>query len=286
MSVRMNGFEQLALAGQCMLATLRQLGRGGLWVPWLALAALQGVALLMLAGFAHPWVSVVMAPLVTWLAGADALHYPNVFRVLPALHARAAFVVDALFGVLVIGAATRLFAARFANQPIPARDGLRSAAGRWWTLLIAHLPLQLLVLGLSFGIPAWLQARGSSGVTVRLANLAGLGGALMIQVIFVMIAPLVVLAGLGVRDTWRELPSLVPKIGVAAIGIAVVATIITFPAQILGRFADRIVDRGAPELVMVLVGVQVAVALVAAFLTAGSITLVYQSLIGDTGDEW
>jgi hypothetical protein len=286
MSVRMNGFEQLALAGHCMLATLRQLGRGGLWVPWLALGVLQGVALLMLAWFAHPWVSVVMAPLVTWLAGADALHYPSVFRVLPALHARAAFVVDALFGVVAIGAATRLFAARFANQPIPAGEGLRSAAGHWGTLLIAHLPLQLLVLGLSFGIPEWLHARGSSGVTLRLAILAGFGGALVIQVIFAMIAPLVMLAGLGVRDTWHELPSMVPKIGVAAVAIAVVATVINFPAQMLGRFADRIVDRGAPELVIALVALQVAVGLFAAFLTAGSITLVYQSLVGDTGDEW
>ena len=282
----MNGFEQFALAGQCVLATLRQLGRGGLWVPWLVLGVLQGAALLMLAGFAHPSVSAAMAPLVTWLAGADALHYPNVFRVLPGLHARAAFVVDALFGVVAIGAATRLFAARFANQPMPAVDGLRTAAGRWGTLMLAHLPLQLLVLLLSFGIPEWLQARGSSGITIRMANLAGLGGTLLIQVVFVMIAPLVILAGLGVRDTWRELPSLVPKIGIAALAIAVVATLVTWPVQILGRFAERIVDRGAPELVIGLVAAQVAVVLVAAFVTAGSVTLVYQSLVGDTGDEW
>jgi len=282
----MNVFQQLALAGHCMFATLGELRRGGLWVPWLAFGLVQFAALLLLAGFAHPLVSPVMAPLVTRIAGPDALHYPNVFRVLPALHARLAFVLDAVVGVVAIGAATRLFAARFAGEPIPAAAGIREAAGRWGTLVIAHLPLQLLVLLVTFGIPEWLHARGSAGMTVRFGLLAGILGVILIQVVFVLIAPLVMLAGHGVRETWHELPRLLGQVGIAAFAIVVTATVVTWPGQILGRFADRVVDRGTPELVIALVCIQIAAALIAAFVTAGSITLVYQSLVGDTGDEW
>lgn len=286
MSVRMNAFEQVALAGQSIATTLGVARRGGLWIPWLTLGVIQVAALLLLASFAHPWVSSVMAPLIARIAGADVLHYPNVFRVLPALHARVAFVLDALIGVVAIGAATRLFASRFSGPPIPAGQGLREAVRRWGTLVLAHLPLQLLVLALTFGIPEWLHARGSAGMTVRLGLVAGTVGVVLLQVVFVLIAPLVMLAGYGVRDTWRELPHLLRHAGFAAVAIAVAATVLTWPISILGRFADRIVDRGAPELVVVLVGIQVVAALVAAFVTAGSITLVYQSLVGDTGDEW
>jgi hypothetical protein len=282
----MNVFQQLALAGHCMVATLGELRRGRLWVPWLAFGLVQFAALLLLAGFAHPLVSPVMAPLVTRIAGPDALHYPNVFRVLPALHARLAFVLDALVGVVAIGAATRLFAARFAGEPIPAAAGIREAAGRWGTLVIAHLPLQLLVLLVTFGIPEWLHTRGSAGMTVRFGLLAGILGVILIQVVFVLIAPLVILAGHGVRETWHELPPLIGQVGIAAFAIVVTATVVTWPVQILGRFADRVVDRGTPELVIALVCVQIAAALIAAFVTAGSVTLVYQSLVGDTGDEW
>jgi hypothetical protein len=278
--------QQLALAGHCMVATLGELRRTWLWVPWLALGLVQLTALLLLAGFAHPLVSPAMAPLVTWIAGPDALHYPNVFRVLPALHARLAFVLDALVGVVAIGAATRLFAARFARQRIPAADGIREAVGRWGTLVLVYLPLQLLVLLLTFGIPEWLHARGSAGMTVRFGLLAGIVSVTLVQVVFVLLAPLVILAGHGVRETWHELPNLLGQVGIAAFAIVVAATVVTWPVQILGRFADRVVDRGTPELVIVLVSVPIVAALIAAFVTAGSVTLVYQSLVGDTGDEW
>jgi hypothetical protein len=282
----MDPFQQLALAGHCLVATFRELGRPGLWVPWLVLGLCQLAGLLLLAAFAHPAVSAVMAPLVARIAGPDVLHYPNVFRVLPALHARVAFVIDALIGVVAIGAATRLFAARFSDHDLTTAAGIREAARRWGTLVLAHLPLQILVLVLAFGVPEWLHARGSAGMTVRFGLLAGTAGVILVQVVFVLVAPLVMLAGLGVRDTWRELPTLISQAGFAAVAIAVAGTVATWPVQILGRFADRVVDRGTPELVIVLVGIQIVAALVAAFVTAGSITLVYQSLIGDTGDEW
>lgn len=282
----MNAYEQVALAGHSVVAAFGSLRRGGLWVPWLLFGAIQVAGLLMLAAFAHPLLSGIMAPLVARIAGPDVLHYPNVFRVLPALHARIAFVLDALVGVVAIGAATRLFAARFSGTGMPAGQGLREAFARWGTLVLAYLPLQLLVLLLTFGIPEWLHARGSAGMTVRLGMLAGIVGVVLVQVVFVLIAPLVILAGHGVRDTWRELPTLLQQMGIAALVVVVLGTVATWPVQILGRFADRIVDRGAPELVILLVGIQISAAMIAAFVTAGSITLVYQSLVGDTGDEW
>ena len=47
---RMNALEQVTLAGQALWLTLRRMGTGRLWAPWLLLGAVQALVLLGLTG--------------------------------------------------------------------------------------------------------------------------------------------------------------------------------------------------------------------------------------------
>ena len=79
----MSALEQLALAGQALWLSLRELRAGRLWTPWLALGVLQLAVLMALLAFAHPLLAWAVAPLVRVIDGEPALHYPDFYRSLP-----------------------------------------------------------------------------------------------------------------------------------------------------------------------------------------------------------
>src|SRR5262249_33737380 len=154
-----NALEQMVLAFQALAHTLRLLFRRALWVPWLLVFGLEIATIAGLWWFAFPAWSWFVARAVHVLAGESALHYPNIFRLMPDLYAGADLVIRVVVGSVVAGASTALFGAWFSGRPIPAREGLRRALQRAGVLIVANLPLTLLLLGFSFGLDWWLQER-------------------------------------------------------------------------------------------------------------------------------
>lgn len=282
----MNVFEQIALGWGCVVATARRMLQPAPWVPWLLLGAAQLVTLLLIAGFAHPLVSAVMAPLVTLLAGAEVRHYPEVFRQLPELQAQAGLVVDALLGPIAAGAAVALLAAAFDRGRATPGSAIDGALRRAGALIIAMLPYALLVGAITFGAQAWLVGRGSAGLTRKFAQLAGVGGATALRVAFMYVTPLVMLGGLGPLAAWRELPRFISRSGIAGLTIVLLAAIVTAPFAMLARFAPRLVDSGAPEAVVGLVAVQIAGGLITGFLLTGGALLLWQSVEIDVEAGW
>lgn len=252
-----------------------------MWAPWLLLGAIQLTVVLVLAGFAHPALSWFMAPWLRAAAGEDALHYPNVFRLLPGLYARVDLLVTATLGVLAAGAATYLFAARLDRAAVATRagEGLRRALARAVPLIAVNLPLNLLVVGLSVGLEWWVGERDSSGLVRRFARLFALGGALVLQAFFVYGTALVILGGRGVWGALRALPHAARQGFWAALCLSVVGILPLLPVQELAGRTSLIVDRGAPEVMVVVVAAQIALTLLMSFLLAGSVTVVYQGTV-------
>jgi len=279
-------FEQIALGWACVSATLRRMFQPVLWTPWLLLGAVHLVALLMLAGFAHPAVSAVMAPLVTALAGAGVRHYPEVFRQLPELQAQTGFVVDALLGPIAAGAAVAMLAAAFERGRATAGDALVHALERAGALIAALLPYAVIVFAITFGLQAWLVERGSAGMTRKLAQLVGLGGTVFLRAAVLYIVPLVVLGRLKPLDAWRELPSMLERGSVTALTIVLLVSLVAAPFGMLARFAPHLVDAGTPEAVVVLVAAQIAGGLITAFLLAGASVLAWQSVEIEVESGW
>lgn len=274
------------LAWQAFLYACRQLFRPNLWLPWLMLGTVQVVAIVLMASFAHPAISWVTAPVLGAIGGERAMHYPEIFRMLPDLFGRVDLLMTATLGAVAAGAATWLFGAeldRRAGDRAPGGEGLRRAFSRALALVAVNLPFNLLALVLTYGLSWWLGERDSSALVRRAGRLAGLGGALLVQSFFIYGTALVVLGGRSVWDALRALPAAAGRGFFAAFTLSVGAVIPLFPLQELTARSATIVDKGIPEVVAIVVLVQVAVVLVTSFVLAGAVTVVYR---GAVAPEW
>jgi len=276
----LNPLEQVVLAIQSLAYAFRQILQVPLWVPWLALGALQLAVIGGLWWFAHPTISWLLAPAVRAMAGEDALHYPNLFRWLPELYGRFDLVVGALAGAVVTGQSTALFAAWFSGQPLRPGEGMRRGVSRAGALILANLPLTLLVLGLSSVFNGWLEHRQGPALLIRVAPLVTLGMAVILQAFFLWVNPLLMLGGRSLVGALTALPRAATRGVWTALTLAVAATVPLLPIQMLARGSDQIVARGSPELVGWLVIAQALIALATGFVLTGGATLAYQSLVG------
>ncbi|HYM80512.1 MAG TPA: hypothetical protein VEY91_03750 [Candidatus Limnocylindria bacterium] len=276
----MNPLEQIVLAWQSLAYAFRQLFRPRLWAPWWLLGVVQIGVVMSLWWFAHPALSWLMAPLLYRLGGEDALHYPNVFRMIPSLYSTAELVISALLGSLAAGVATALFASQLsrisASRP---GGGFGRALRRALPVIVVNLPLNLLVIALALGLETLVQSRASSVIVQRLAHVIALGGALLLQAFFIYGTALVVLGGRSVREALAELPRAAVNGYWAALFLGLIAILPSLPLQELARHTNVIVDRGSPELVGWLAVTQIALALLTSFLLTGSVTVVYQGAV-------
>ncbi|MBI1796589.1 MAG: hypothetical protein HYR74_06005 [Candidatus Eisenbacteria bacterium] len=279
----MNPIEQIALAWQCLKHAAAQLLRPSLWAPWLVLGAVEVAVVLALAGFAHPALSPIVVPFLLRAGGEAALHYPTVFRMLPALFARADLVIGALLGSIVTGVSTALFAVRYAAVPAP-RDLLHRALARAPALVIVSLPVALATLVLTAGLARW--AGDDATPIVRAAGgIAALGIALVVQAWFVFGVPYIVLAGRGWLAALAGLPRAAGRAMVGALFLSIVAVVPSLPFQQLARMSDTIVSRGRPEMMTWVTLAGIAASLLGAFLLTGGATLLFQTAVAEPDDD-
>jgi len=279
----MKMLEQLALAGQALWFALRELRAGWLWVPWLVLGVLQCAVLLALLGFPHPLLAWALAPLVRAIGGEPALHYPDFYRALPLLYSRADLVVGSLAGAVATGWSTRLFAARWRREMLPAGGAWAEIAPRALTLVLAQLPFQLLVLLFSGLLDRALAGQG--GLAQRLGYFVTLGGVAGLQALFLYLPALVVIERRGLWSAFAGLPRAWARGFWAAFLLGLVALLPLLPLAGLGQGSGLLVDRGTPELVGWVTAMQLLVGLAVSFLLAGSSTLVYLGVVADQPGE-
>ena len=281
----MNVLEQIVLGVQSLGHGVRMAFRPALWVPWLLLLTIQVAASVAISWFAHPSVSWFAAPLVQALAGEDALRYPNVFRLLPALFGRVDLLIVAVAGAITVGAATALFGARFEGRAMTVAEGLGRGGSRFGALVLANLPVSLLLLGFSLLMEGWLEDYEGPRMVRRLAPLLTLSLAVLLQGFFLWVNPLIVLGGRSLRGALAALPRAADRGAWTGFTLAIAATLPLLPIQLLTRTTDAIVDRGAPELVAWLMVAQTTLAVVCAFVFTASGTLAYQTLVGPALEE-
>lgn len=271
----MTVLEQIALAWQGVVRTLALLPRPATWAPWLLLGALQAGFILLVWNAAHPAVSPVMAPLVRALAGDAALHYPELFRVLPSIYTTVDLVFGAVAGALVVGAATRIFANRFLGRPAAPAAALREALGRFWPLFLARLPFHLVALLFGLGLGGWLDSQRRSFMVQTLGALLVIAGSLVAQALFFFVAALVVLERRSAWAALTELPRTWARGFWGAMFLGLLLVLALLPFHLLHGQAGIIAERGRPELIAALSVAQALFALMLWYVLAGSATLVY-----------
>jgi hypothetical protein len=274
--------EQITLALQSLLQTLRQVQRPALWMPWLLLGALQVLALAALCGMAHPWLSLLMAPLVARLAGSEALHYPDLFVALPGLYARVDLLLVALPGAVAGGASAALFAAAFRGRDPRPGAACGQALGRAVRLVAVNLPYHVLASALGFAIAIVGGSRG--GIVGAAAYVFALGGSVFLQSAFLYVNALVMIEGCGIRSAFAELPRTWRSGFVSALVLGTLLLLPLLPLNLLGGAGGLIASKGRPELVAAILAAQIGIAVCMSVLLSGAATLVFLTAMSRRAD--
>lgn len=280
----MNPIEQIALGLQSLRFTLSEWNRARLWVPFLLPFAVQSALVAAFSFTAHPFLSWALAPLVARVAGAQALHYPELFRRLPELVLRADLLVTLTVGAVATGMGTRLFASAFSGRALEARAAFAETMHRLPALLLSQAPAPILLWLLSMVFERLGAVRLSSFTHALLPQVQLVAGVL-VQAAFAYVAALVVLGRRSPLEAWRELPGTWGRGLAPAAVVLAAATLVLLPLQRLTAQTEPIVSRGVPELVAVTTLVLFAGTLFASWLVTGATTLVWMSALSGRREE-
>lgn len=280
----MNVWEQLALSGQCLGRTSRELVRPVLAAPWLVWIAVHVLAVTLLTFVAHPLVNGWLAPLVRRVAGDDALRYPGLFRSLPHLVGLARPVFGVALLPLIAGVSAAQFGQYWRGRPL--------AAGEAWSTAGRRLPA-LVALALA----AWLLASAGDVVLARLdaGHSTGLSRALLPRLVafaqwLVSVAlaygpALVVLGGRGVVRAFADLPRTWTPGAIPAAIALLCASLLRAPlAHLLAR-ANSFVDHGRPEAIAAFLAGHAVADGLGRMLVSGALALAYLSAVAPSRED-
>ncbi len=249
--------------------------RPGIWVPFLIVGIVQGLALLLILSFHHPVLMPIALPFVRLVAGGEGVtHYPLLYLALPVLHLRTKLVITILLASIASGAGTYLFARAYG---LAGKDGAWSRAFRRAPALIL---ISILVIAAWFGI-SMLGSLVPQEMQMRSFGLrwAVRGGVLLlsvlVQCLMIYTTAWIVIAGHkilpAIRDSVRVsvrtfLPTLI-ALGVPAL--------IVYPFSYAAGRAEFIAARFRPELIGWLIGTTVVLEVLIGFFIVGTITRLF-----------
>ena len=129
------------------LQTLKSFRRPLLLIPFLAYGALEVLLILALLSFYTSPFKFFLPPLYTHFFGERALHYPDVFLLLPDLFARASLVFGVIFGPLLLGFATRAFADYYVADKFSLSESFRVCLRKFPSLFVISVFSTVAVIG-------------------------------------------------------------------------------------------------------------------------------------------
>ncbi|RMD67299.1 hypothetical protein D6833_00370 [Candidatus Parcubacteria bacterium] len=240
--------------------------------PFAAYGLLQ---LLMLIGFVNlhefPF-SRVFLPLQKMLFGERALHYPNNFVVLPSVMDLCNLALSGLIGIVVIGAATRIF--YFMMGGDSPEGTLRPVLARYGHLFVIWLIEIALVLAVMYGM-ARLQPLYPNWTGLLTALRVGI--VMLIMSVFAYSVAVVVLEGTtAIRAIGISVRIFIRWWGLTFL-LVTLPSLLRMPLSLLLNDAPRIVENMAPEVIPVLLGGEILFSIFVNFLIIGSITHVYRT---------
>lgn len=272
----MNPVEQLNLTIWSWIESVKSMRRGTNFVPLLLYFGVQLLLFAALWNFAHPAISWIFAPLLEGSFGEPALHYPNDRIVFPAVFARIDLVLGLGLGALLFGAATWLFAETFRGGRTSLGEGLRRAARRYPALFVAQLPGTLLAAAVLFLAERQIGLSADmAGHTIRLLRYGSLFLAIVAQALFAFAMVLVVLEGTPLKAALGRSVRLAGRNAIGTFMLVAVPVLMHYPAALLVRRGSLLMERGAPEIMPLITGADMAVGLVANYLILAGITRFY-----------
>jgi predicted small integral membrane protein len=265
--------QSVQIATGAFKATLSSLRRPAIWFPFLIIALVQVLVLLLLVSFHRPLAQQLGVPLVELLGGEPATPYPVFYLALPMMFGRASLVISVLIASVALGAATLLFARSFGFQgrsaPWP------TAFRRSPTLIILTVLLVGILMGLGFlrlSLPETLQYSRAGRWGIRGADLALL---IVIQCFVVYTTAWVMLHGHSVWSALRDSIRVARRTLLPTLLVVGIPLILQFPLSYATGRADFFVAKFDPEIVTLLLATKLVGDLLMTFIIVGATTRLF-----------
>ncbi len=270
----MNLFRSLGVAGWALGSALRRLGRPILWVPFLVLAAVQLVSLEALVSFHRPGISALVLPLVTWVGGIPATHYPAFYVYLPVIFSRWDLVVGVLLASLTTGAATLLFVRAFGVDL--HRTPWREAGRRYPALVLVSVVGAVLSLVVFMGLGSLFQERALASAAVRWGMRAVTLGAFVItQGLIVYATAWILLEGKGALGSLGASVRTSLALFLPTMVVLAVSVLVAYPFDYLAGRGDLFLSRFRPELMSGVLVAKILVEALVSFVLVGAVTRLF-----------
>jgi hypothetical protein len=268
--------EQMNAVFWGWLEMLRALRRGVALAPLLVYAGVQALVLVAVVFFAYPPFSAVAAPALARLYGPQALHYPNNLSVARAALGQADLPLSVLLGPLTLGAAVVLLAAFYTGKRERVGTAFRWAGVSYLPLLAVTALTTALSQGVArLPIALWGHLADESPTRFRLLRLATVAVVIAVQALFVYAVPAIAAGrarlGAGLAGSLR----LAFRQPVTTYLIVAVPAVLELLPAWLARQSAVIATRLAPEMLIAVMVLWIAVILVSGYVVAGAATRLF-----------
>jgi len=248
----------------------RMLRAGNVVLPFVVFAALQCLVLLALASFPLRPFSAFMVPVVQWLGGPHAVHYPSHYLLLPEMYHRVYLPLTATVGFALFGWAVFMMADHFAREGarVPSAPSLARS-------LPAMVVVGVVYVTAATAVPAlftWLSGRVGNDKLAGLFTLAGALGSVAIQALLVYALLFIRTAGSGPLGALRRSAACGRSRFAVTVLILLTVVLAHLPIDSLLGQPDKVVLKFKPELVLYLLAAGVVVELITSYVLFAATT--------------
>ncbi len=273
----MNFSNQMRYFLEAWKNSVQSLKQAQILVLFFGYAILQIIILLSLIFFAYAPLSGLYVPMIQKLFGEPALHYPNNYLVLPTLFTWANIILSGLIGILIVGAGTDLFAAKFTQKQVTIGMGFRDTLPKYLFLFIAWFIETLIVTLILIGTPillAKLMPEVQGIVTQSITTFL----ALFFSAMFAYTTALIILEKKGAIAAVAKSLSLFGKFPVISFLLIALPNIIKMPLELLSGKTQFLIAKFNPEIIGIILGLSIIISIFANYFLVGTVTRFFISL--------
>lgn len=263
--------------------TIKSFTSPRLFAPWVVLALLQGILLLLLFCFLVPPVDKIMVPIIKLVFKDRFFHFPGSLVLLPKAFYYGNLLLGIFAGSFFGGVAAYLFATHFSGQRGAFKRGLSLAFSRYASLMLLWA-VETLLFVLIVVFPQKLFSVLVVGSPRRaLALQVGSFALALVGVTFLTYAFIsVILSQSRILDSIRESLQLAGRRFFSTFFFVSIPFLIRLPFDYLLFDPELIVTKFNPYLVVYLLAVTIAASLLGSFLLVGNLTRMYQVTRGES----
>ncbi len=239
------------------LFALKTFLRGGVWLPFIIYGFVQFVILIFMANYTNPYIYPILSPIANFLLDDKALllnHYPAIYLLLPYFFQWFKIAVGILFEGLAVGL-TAVLILKVVNSSRFADLKLNFARNNWFQLALGWTLITIFLWGLNRYLPQlFSEFLASSPRRQMMFDLVLRLLTVGLYSIFIYALPAMIVYKNSLMAAFKTSFSLFVRNPIFSFFLALLPILLTWPISYITGYADVIIEKYSPELVLYLLG--------------------------------